>query len=1018
MGMLRRLLLFLCLWAPLLVWLAPAWATPTPGPESPDSPGVSTAKPTVAELQSFAEKLRLRFAAGDQRGLLEQARSAPELSWIVLDDWLAHEPQPTLFTLVARGMQLAGDERGCERLRQRQLLEAELLSLRPEEAPSKDLERQLEGVDWKYWGQPLEVRLLDLGNYRQLLRLSAAFQAYAREAHLTTAPADLYAAESALLSGQFQLAVTRREQMNQWAHALPDPRNFAFLQALLLQAAQRGSQLSLAHELEGTLENSMEALPPEQRGLYTFLLETQRARRQLRATPDPQWPEMAGHHQKAMAALRQFHPGPSGNRLWMDGLGFWMNFLSWAQYQDLSADQAAEWQKQDSAEILRLAQEGISQNSYAAHLGSISLRLDQVLYQLKAEGESPAARPMLEVCEASQQQNRLWLEEDQALQQRTMPPALRARLGDDFQVQLLSGEWSQVQSRLGLVHLFLLEEGQDPTRWVVAVEKGAVDASTSMGYQGLQDPRWTCLDWLLLRRPSGWREHADRLIHTLLESGRRGNHLPTMISAWSYRGRLDQSVEALQTSAALLEEYLNESGGAAGLRLAWGEIYENLAELLLKQGRNQEALEVLARKSNVQSVELGSQALSEAAGLGQLAQQGQAIEQELAVETSLGQSTDATEQLLAQTRQDFARVLQGIRSRNPQFDSVLTIRPVNLALWQKSIPENSTLVQYFPAETALYVFVVTSRELKIRRVAVPSKELMRSALKLRGLLAAFPGSGSADNGPLVRESRRLYDWLIGPIESDLGSRPVLAIIPSGALHYVPYPALIRRVTASKVEYLVQSRQCVNLVKAADLSMLVQPPTDRQAKGLLALANPDGTLPGAEREARHIASFFATPVLRLGSQASLLPMPQTVEYLHLATHGYLLPDQPNNSYLRVAGQGETGKLRIGEIYALALGSVRLVVLSACQSALPETSTGSEVVSLAQAFSVAGGRAVLASLWSVSDEGTEKLMVSFYRHLAAHESLAESLQKAQLSMLAQPGLSHPFFWAAFPLFGDWR
>ena len=112
------------------------------------------------------------------------------------------------------------------------------------------------------------------------------------------------------------------------------------------------------------------------------------------------------------------------------------------------------------------------------------------------------------------------------------------------------------------------------------------------------------------------------------------------------------------------------------------------------------------------------------------------------------------------------------------------------------------------------------------------------------------------------------------------------------------------------------------------------------------------------------------------------------------------------------------LRLSDVYGLSLKKVRLVTLSACQTALEGSAVGSEVSSLAQAFSIAGGHAVLASLWSVSDDGTERLMAALYPRLARGMSLSRSLQQAQLEVMAQAGLQHPFYWAAFSLFGDWR
>jgi hypothetical protein len=58
----------------------------------------------------------------------------------------------------------------------------------------------------------------------------------------------------------------------------------------------------------------------------------------------------------------------------------------------------------------------------------------------------------------------------------------------------------------------------------------------------------------------------------------------------------------------------------------------------------------------------------------------------------------------------------------------------------------------------------------------------------------------------------------------------------------------------------------------------------------------------------------------------------------------------------------------------------------------------------------------SLWKVDDEATLELMTGYYRRLARGAGRAEALRQAQLGMLAQPGRSAPYFWAAFPESGN--
>ncbi|NER32276.1 MAG: CHAT domain-containing protein, partial [Symploca sp. SIO1C4] len=61
---------------------------------------------------------------------------------------------------------------------------------------------------------------------------------------------------------------------------------------------------------------------------------------------------------------------------------------------------------------------------------------------------------------------------------------------------------------------------------------------------------------------------------------------------------------------------------------------------------------------------------------------------------------------------------------------------------------------------------------------------------------------------------------------------------------------------------------------------------------------------------------------------------------------------------------------------------------------------------------------ASLWKVDDEATSLLMARFYQELANSEiPKAEAIRRAQLSILQTEEFSHPYYWSAFILIGNW-
>ncbi|NEQ34051.1 MAG: CHAT domain-containing protein, partial [Leptolyngbya sp. SIO4C5] len=126
---------------------------------------------------------------------------------------------------------------------------------------------------------------------------------------------------------------------------------------------------------------------------------------------------------------------------------------------------------------------------------------------------------------------------------------------------------------------------------------------------------------------------------------------------------------------------------------------------------------------------------------------------------------------------------------------------------------------------------------------------------------------------------------------------------------------------------------------------------------------------------------------------------------------------------------------------------LVILSACETGLGgKNADGIEISGVSYYFLNNGVKAVIASLWRVNDNSTSMLMQRFYELLASGElTKAEALQQAQLSLLhnkdretqpaaersagarpasregfdiaaAEPGYSHPYYWAPFILIGN--
>jgi CHAT domain-containing protein len=275
-------------------------------------------------------------------------------------------------------------------------------------------------------------------------------------------------------------------------------------------------------------------------------------------------------------------------------------------------------------------------------------------------------------------------------------------------------------------------------------------------------------------------------------------------------------------------------------------------------------------------------------------------------------------------------------------------------------------------------------------------------------------------------------------------------VPHGPLFLVSFAALLD----AQGRYLIE-RHTVSYspsIGVLDLTEGQRSPAAETA-GVLVVGNPampmlpgrrkrPAPLPGAEAETRLISRLYgAARVTRLvGAEAEerrVRELAPAQKIIHLATHGFIRDDDPEESLLALApsshgkdGEPETatdGLLTVREVAEMDLHA-DLIVLSACNTGLGRVS-GDGVIGLTRAFLQAGSPRVLASLWRVADSMAGPHMERFYRALRQeHAASAAALRAAQLATLralragryrapsGSPLPDLPTFWAAFVLIGD--
>jgi CHAT domain-containing protein/WD40 repeat protein/predicted negative regulator of RcsB-dependent stress response len=285
--------------------------------------------------------------------------------------------------------------------------------------------------------------------------------------------------------------------------------------------------------------------------------------------------------------------------------------------------------------------------------------------------------------------------------------------------------------------------------------------------------------------------------------------------------------------------------------------------------------------------------------------------------------------------------------------------------------------------------------------------------------------------------QELYQLLIQPIADILPKEETAHVIfiPQDALFLVPFPALqdpsgqylIDKhtiLTAPSIQVLESTHKLRQKVPGSPKDILIvgNPTMPKVSKKPRELPQQLGALPGSEKEALAIASFWKTQAL-IGNQATKKAVLQKLplaKIIHLATHGLLDDIRGLGSSIVFAPEGQDNGLLTAEdilkLYTAPQGSTlsaELVVLSACDTGQGRL-TGDGVIGLSRSIIAAGVPSVIVSLWSIPDAPTAELMTEFYENFRKNPDKATALRQAMLTTKKKH--PNPAEWAAFTLIGE--
>ncbi len=401
-----------------------------------------------------------------------------------------------------------------------------------------------------------------------------------------------------------------------------------------------------------------------------------------------------------------------------------------------------------------------------------------------------------------------------------------------------------------------------------------------------------------------------------------------------------------------------------------------------------------------------------------------------ATEKEPADSAERIRNLVTQRERQMSRLLLQLERDSEALAQTLQMKPLDLAALQKDIPEGAAMVQYIPTAKTLYVHLVSRQERHVREVQVETKALFERARQARRLLearAAGLREGDRGGGSLRKEVlsapspeerdeelfdllHDLYRTLILPVAHELDGYEHVYIVPAGALAEVPFAGLISE-RGERNRYVVQDHT-IGLMPSLYLVHLFLSHVGSASDQMLILGDPDGSLPGARREAEAVGertSLFAET--RIGDAAdydAFLQLGPESKAVHLATHGVLDAVRPEESYILLSGNR---KLKLVDIQLLDFANTDMVFLSACETGLG--GQGVEFQTLSRAFAHAGVPTVSATLWKVNDLASLELATRFYEQY--EDDALVAMAAAQRGMIEDGTWAHPAAWAGYMTIG---
>ncbi len=341
--------------------------------------------------------------------------------------------------------------------------------------------------------------------------------------------------------------------------------------------------------------------------------------------------------------------------------------------------------------------------------------------------------------------------------------------------------------------------------------------------------------------------------------------------------------------------------------------------------------------------------------------------------------------------------------------------------------DEAILSYYFTADK-LICFYITRQGSGYTALPLDKNEFSNNVIStISALRNTLVDLDAASRTTFRNMGTRLFAELIKPVFDKIKNKDRLIIIPYNEISYVPFEMLVMDDGSQMLnKFAISYNYTANFLTG-------KKPAKSKGYDVLAMApfsdagNMNLILPALPASAGEIEQLPGKKYFgREATKNQFTSLLGQFPVIHLATHAIANDSNLLGSYIEFYGTKNDAedkhRLFEKEIYTFNMKSARLVILSACETGNGLMVNGEGVISLSRAFSYAGCKSVVTSLWKADEISISFITKRLHHYLQKGLPIDIALQKSKIDFLASNDIDAriktPAFWANLVLIGDYQ